>query len=297
MRLVRRILYFAGKALGGMRAAPFVHAVAALTIGVALLLSGVVTGLSLQARALLHAWGLRAELTAYLAPGVEPAAAERLARQAGAIAGGSARYVSADAALAELAQALGEEAAALASLPENPLPASVQVGPAASASAAEVEVLARALAKLPGVVEVDYGRDWIERITGLSRAAAAVGLTIVPLVLLGAAVLAASVVRLAIHARSQEIEIQRLVGATDAFVRAPFVLEGALAGLAGGLFGAGGLFLVARRLGPAIEGALPLPPELAPGALAGPLPLLAVVGAGALLGFVASAISVGRHLR
>lgn len=292
-----RLLYFVKQALSGMRAAPFVHGVAALTIAVALLLSGVVGALALQARALLEQWGLRAEITVYLTPQVAPAEAEYLARQAAELTSGTARYVTAHEALQELAAALGEEGEALRELPENPLPASVRVVPAVGTTAAEVEVLARALGKLPGVLDVDYGRAWIDRITGLSRAAGVIGLTLLPLILLGAAVLAASVVRLAIHARSAEIEIQRLVGATNAFVRLPFLVEGAFAGLLGGLLGAGGLFAVAWYVGPALEAALPLPAELQPAALAGPVPLLIVVGAGTALGLLASAISVGRHLR
>ncbi|WP_373045008.1 cell division protein FtsX [Vulgatibacter sp.] len=294
---MNRLLYFVKKALGGMRAAPFVHAVAALTIAVALLLAGVVGALALQARSLLDEWGLRAEITVYLAPRVQPADAEYLAKQAAEITSGTARYVTAQEAMARLAEALGEEGEALRELPENPLPPSVEVVPAVGTTAEQVEVLARALRKLDGVIEVDYGRAWIERITGLSRAAGVIGLTLLPLILLGAAVLAASVVRLAIHARASEIDIQRLVGATNAFVRAPFLVEGALAGLAGGLLGAAGLFAVASYVGPTLQAAVPLPPELQPVALAGPLPLLVVVGAGVLLGFVASAISVGRHLR
>lgn len=292
-----RLAYFFRKAWGGMRAAPFVHTVAALTIAVALILAGVVGALALQARALLDAWGLRAEITVFLAHEVPAADAERLARQAAEITGGTARHVSANQALAELVYALGEEGAGLAALPSNPLPASVQVIPPAGATAAEVEVLARALEKLPGVVEVDYGRAWVERITGLGRAAAAIGLVLVPLVLLGAAVLAGSVVRLAIHARSEEIEIQELVGATPGFVRAPFLVEGLLSGCAGGLLGATGLAAIAWQVGPTLAAALPLPAELQATVLAGPVQLLAVVGAGGALGLVSSAISVGRHLR
>lgn len=291
-----RLLYFLRKAIGGMRAAPFVHAVAALTIGVALLLSGVVGALALQGRALLETWGLRAELTLYLAPQSTPEQGAEVARQAGLMASGSATYVAPEQALAKLAASLGEDGKALADLPENPLPPSVEVVPGAELSADAVESLATRMKALPNVVEVDYGRAWIDRVTSLSRAAGVVGITLVPLILLGAAVLAASVVRLAIHARKAEIEILRLVGGTNAFVRAPFLFEGLLAGLVGGLLGAGGLFAIAWRVGPALAAAMPLPPELQPMALAGPLPLLGVVLAGSVLGFVSSAISVGRHL-
>ena len=200
-----RLFYFVRKALGGMRAAPFVHGVAALTIAVALVLSGVVGALAMQARALLSEWGLRAEITVYLRPDVRPAEAEYLARQAAEITSGSASYVTPDQALERLARALGPDGEGLQLLPRNPLPASVEGIPAVGTTADEVKLLALALEKLPGVLEVDYGGAWIDRITGLSRAAGVVGITLLPLILLGAAVLAGSVVRLAIHARAPEI--------------------------------------------------------------------------------------------
>lgn len=294
---MRRLPYFVKKALGGMRAAPFGHAVAALTIAVALVLAGVVGALALQARALLDQWGLRAEITVYLTPQVQAAEAEYLARQAAEITSGTARYVTPQEAMARLADALGEDGAGLRELPADTLPASVEVVPAVGTTADEVELLARALEKLPGVLDVDAGSAWMERITGLSEAAAVIGLTLLPILLLGAAVLAGSVVRLAIHARAAEIDIQRLVGATNWFVRAPFLFEGFFAGLAGGLLGAGGLLAIAHYVGPALQASLPLPPELQPAALAGPPQLLLVLAAGSLLGLVSSAISVGRHLR
>ncbi len=294
---MNRLLYFVKQALGGMRAAPFGHAVAALTIAVALVLSGVVGALALQAHALLGQWGLRAEITVYLSPQVQAAEAEYLAKQAAEISSGTARYVTSQQAMTRLAAALGEDGATLADLPADTLPASVEVVPAVGTTAEQVEVLALALAKLPGVLDVDYGSAWIERITGLSTAAGVVGLTLLPIILLGAAVLAGSVVRLAIHARAAEIDIQRLVGATNAFVRMPFLFEGFFAGLVGGVLGAAGLLALARYVGPALHAALPLPPELQATALAGPIPLLLVVAAGTLLGLVSSAISVGRHLR
>jgi len=290
-------LYFLGKALRSIRNAPFLHGVAALTIAVALVLAGTTAATALQARALLSSWGLRAELTLYLQPDVSEQSAARLSREAAAAAGGQARYVSADEALARLADALGKEGAQLLELAENPLPSSIEVVPRASATADELQALARRLAGLEGVAEVDHGAAWVDRIAGLSRAASALGFTLLPLLLLGATVLAASVIRLAIHARRDEIEILRLVGATDAFVRIPFLVEGTIAGLLGGATAAGALFLLARWLGPILESSLPLPGELSPLALAQPLNLLGVAAAGALLGLLSSAFSVGRHLR
>lgn len=285
------------KAAGGMRNAPFAHLVSALTIGVALVLSGAVGMVALQARSLLDSWGVRAELTMYLAPDVGKEQGELLAKLASGIAEGSARYVSPADALQALAVGLGEEGRVLAELRENPLPASVEVTPGGSHSIEDIEVLALKLEKFSGVVEVDRGSEWMDRVVGLRRAADVIGLTVLPVLLLGAGVLAGSVVRLSIHARAREIEVMRIVGATNAFVRAPFVCEGALSGLAGGMLGALGLWVLAHRLAPALAGALPLAPEMSPQALASPLHLSIVVLAGTSLGVIASLLSVGRHLK
>lgn len=292
-----RLWLFLRKAVAGMRNAPFAHFVSALTIGVALVLSGAVGMLALQARALLDTWGVRAELTMYLSPGVDAEQGEVIARLAAGIASGTARYVSPAEALNALAAGLGPEGRGLAELRENPLPPSIEVVPGGSHSIDELRSLGERLQKFAGVVEVDTGSEWMDRVVGLRSAADAIGLTVLPLLLLGAGVLAGSVVRLSIHARAREIEVMRMVGATNAFVRAPFFCEGGLAGLAGGLFGALGLWALAHRLAPALADALPLPPDMHPQALASPLNLLIVVLAGTCLGIVASVFSVGRHLR
>lgn len=291
-----RLLYFFGKAFAGMRAAPFVHLVAALTIGLALTVGSVTLAFAWQANALLAQWGLRAELTLYLSPSLGEEAGRALATQAAELAQGEARYVTPAEALARLAGVLGEQADVLAGLPDNPLPASVEVVPSARAASA-VELLAARLAALPGVDDVDYGKAWIDRVTAVSRAARTLALVLLPLVILGAAVLAGSVVRLGVYARREEIEIMQLVGATDAFVRAPFLVEGFVSGLVGGLVAAGALAWLAAKAGPELAATLPLPAELSFAALVRPLHLAIVVGAGATLGLLASAFSVGRHLR
>lgn len=288
---------FVRKAAGGMRNAPFAHLVSALTIGVALVLSGAVGMVALQARSLLDSWGVRAELTMYLAPEVGPEQGELLSRLAAGIAAGTARYVSPAQALQALATGLGEEGEVLAELKDNPLPPSIEVVPGGSHSIEDIRLLATKLEKFSGVVEVDSGSEWMDRVVGLRRAADVIGLTVLPVLLLGAGVLAGSVVRLSIHARAREIEVMRIVGATNSFVRAPFVCEGLLSGLAGGLCGAGGLWILAHRLAPALAGTLPLAVEMSPQALASPLHLSIVVVAGTCLGGIASLLSVGRHLK
>jgi cell division transport system permease protein len=283
------------RALGGLRAAPFVHAVAALTVALALVLAGLAAGAGLAARALLDAWGVGSEFTVYLADGLPDAEGAGLRARVEELAGAPARLVPPAAALARLKTALGADAALLDDLPANPLPASIEVRPAAADPGAR-EALAVALRRLPGVADVDRGQLLDARLAAVGDALRTGGAALLAVILLGAAALAGSAVRLGVWARREEIAILRLVGATPAFVRAPFLVEGLLAGLAGGVVAAAALLALAHRAAPIARG-LPLPDDLAPLALASPGHLVLVVVAGAALGLLASAVSVGRHLR
>lgn len=293
--LLSRASYAFRKALGAIAHAPFTHLVSVFSIAVALILAAVIGSAVVQARALLDGWSRRVELTVYLTQGTSDADGARLRDRIAGLAKGEARYVPAEEALNRLVAALGEPGKGLVELATNPLPSSIEVIPGSDAPA--LSVLAAQLAPLEGVDEVDLGGEWSERFGRMSRAVEAAGLVLLPILLIGAAVLAGSVVRLGVHERRQEIEILRLVGATDAFVRAPFLVEGALAGLAGGLLAVLGLLLIAGQVGPELLAALPLASQLELASLASPLQLLSVAGAGTLLGLVATALSVERQLR
>ena len=118
------------------------------------------------------------------------------------------------------------------------------------------------------------------------------------LVLIAAIVVVAATLQLGMYARRDEIEIQKLVGATDLFVRVPYVLEGLLQGLLGAALAAGGLYLCHALLGPLVAQSLAglgeLPPQLS---LTAPRLLGEVAAAGATLGVLGSTIAVGRFLR
>lgn len=140
----------------------------------------------------------------------------------------AAKELSKDAALADFFGVLGGD---------NPLPWSARV----KASAADVTVLnslAEKAKALDGVSDVDWGQDSTEAIlkwmkllrSGLLALGLALGLS--------AALVTASVIRLTVHARREEISIMRMVGASAAFIRIPFLLEGLLQGLLGGALGA-----------------------------------------------------------
>lgn len=291
-----RLAHVIGRAIGGLRAAPFVHSMAALTLAVALVLGGLAIGGGLAARALLDAWGAAgSELTIYLVDGLSDAHAEALRSRVEARVGAPAALVSPAVALERLRGALKDDAHLLDDLPVNPLLASIEVRPAVSDPAALLD-LAAELRVLPEVDQVDAGPALDPRVIAIGTGVQTLGAALLVVILLGAAALAGSAVRLGVWVRREEIEILRLVGATPRFVRAPFLVEGLLAGLAGGVVAAVVLWILAARATP-YAASLPLPAHLAPEALASGAHLALVIAAGALFGLVSSAVSVGRHLR
>jgi cell division transport system permease protein len=149
---------------------------------------------------------------------------------------------------------------------------------------------------LPFVTGVDYGVEALERLSLIARALSLAGLIFFGLVFLTTIVIVAATLQLAIFSRREEIEIQKLVGATDRFVRVPFLIEGALQGLVAGACSVGVVFLLVR-VAESEEGALFAFLRLS-GRFVVDWPRLAAeqVGAGVALGLAGSFLAVRRFL-
>jgi len=182
-------------------------------------------------------WSNSAELSVYLKDEVTPA--ERRAVEAVLVPGdvvASLEYLSKADALARFKQTFGELAATMDAAGENPLPASIEVrlrpGPGASAA---VDRLGSQLRQMAGVADVRYDRQWLNRVLSAIAIVRGVGLVLGAVLTIAAALTVANVVRLALYARRDELEIMQLVGAPQAFIRGPFVMEGVLQGGVGAL--------------------------------------------------------------
>ncbi len=237
---MNRVLILIGIAFAnaarGIRQASTTSLLAVLTIAVVLVLIGSASLLVANMAGLLDEFGSELVLTAYLEPdlaeGAQQALADRIAEEEGVAA---VALVGREEALLRFERIAGS-AELLAGLAENPLPASVEITLAPQArTKAAIDALEATLAGLPGVDELAYGQDWIE---GYGRAISLVrGLALGLGAVLGLAALliVANTIRLAVYARRDELEILALVGASRTFVRVPFLLEGTIQGLLGGL--------------------------------------------------------------
>lgn len=202
------------------------------TIGLALFVLGVFLLATTNLQRFGDEWSRSAEMSVYLnddATGAQRTAIEGLLVPGPIIAG--AEYVSKADALERFKQTFVDLASTVGSLDSNPLPASYEIRlQPQTGSSAGVDQLAERLRAVAGVADVRYDRQWLERLASTIGIVRIVGLALAGILSLAAALTVATVVRLALHARRDEIDIMQLVGAPQAYIRGPFVVEGILQG-------------------------------------------------------------------
>jgi cell division transport system permease protein len=201
----------------------------------------------------------------------------------------SARYVPKADGLQQMRERLGSDFDT-SLMTSNPLPNAFRV---AVRDPDAVPAVAATIGKLPGVAKVDYAADTVTKLLKAADVIGRVGLAMIALLVLTAAIIIANTIRLTVFARRREIAIMQLVGATGMYIRMPFIAEGVIAGLLGALLAIVVLAIAQIQIVPKIAATLQFVPfhvnELQ---LAGELLLV-----GAVVGFVSSWFSVGRYLR
>lgn len=218
---------------------------AVAAIGLAMVVLGGLLLVTSNVERLIQEWSTAAEFSVYLrddATSEQRGRIEQLIDNSGVATG--REHISKAQALSRFRSDFDELAPLASSLEENPFPASieVEVNPDAS-TAPRVEALVADVARASGVADVRYDRQWISRLSAGLGALRSVGAVLVVVMLAAAALTVATVVRLALHARRDEIEIMLLVGSPYAFIRGPFVAEGLLQGGAGALLAVAALWL------------------------------------------------------
>lgn len=288
-----RPVHVTRRALLAMVRGPYVTLTGTATILVAVLVTGLFAAAMGGLERLVTSWAGQVRLSVYLAPGADLEAARAAA--AALAPGRVVEAVPAAEGLRRLAAGLGEQAGILEGVGPEAIPDAVEVA-APGLALEEARALAARLRQVPGAAEVDYGTVWLERLEALLARARLVGLALLGLLALGTAVLVSNTLRLAVFARREEIQIMKLVGATDAYVGAPFLVEGLLQGLLGGGLAAGVLLALHAALAPRLAAATGLAALTRSDVLPWPLLLGLALGGGAI-GLVASALALARHLR
>ena len=146
------------------------------------------------------------------------------------------KFISKDKALEELRGVLKNADYVLEGINENPLPASIEIKlRQESVSIANVKKLATDIKKIKGVDEVEYGEQFLNSIHSIKAGAQTLGLLLISIMSTGVVFVCYSTVKIMFYRRKEEIETFKLLGATRAFIRAPFVIEGGILGTCGGL--------------------------------------------------------------
>ena len=268
----------------------------ALVIGVALALPAGGYALLASLQPVAQRFALEPQLSVFLGAGAKRAEAHALGARLKADARvREARFVAREQALDELRATEGL-ADALAALGENPLPDAFVVR-AKDAHAEALDALARDLRAFPGVVHVQVDSAWAQRLGALAAAARIATALLAALLAVGLVAVTYNTIRLQVLTQRAEIEVSRLIGATDAFIRRPFYYLGLAQGLAGGACALGIVWASLAALNVGV------------GALAGtygsafrlgflaPGDALAVALFSGLLGWLGAYLSVSRYLR
>ena len=280
--------YSLREALAAFRRSPLLTMLSVVAIGFSLFVIGLFG---------LTAWNIgqairtveeKVEIVAYLDDAATPAQVELALQEVRALPEVmSLRHVTKPEALADAMAEMEEFREVFADLDSNPLPASLEIRlKPGSRNPEAVGRVTKRMEAYPFVEDVRYGREWLDKIFLLRRIAGGAAMVIGGAFALVAAIIIATAVRIAVFARREEISIMRLVGATDGFVQRPFLLEGLITGLLGGVLAAGLTYGAYRILSATLFQIQWLPAEW----------IVMVVAVGTVFGFLSSVVSVRRHL-
>ncbi len=288
--------FLVGEALRDLRRVGRVGVSAVLLIALSLTALGGFWLFSLNLGRAIDQWRDRVRVIAYLKE--EPSAfrLEELLRQIEAVGGVQrVRYVSKAEALKALKRSLGGQADVADQLPRNPLPASVEVTPDANTATPEgTRELVRRLSALPEVDDVQGGTQWVDGLAQFRRLFQMVGLGVGAVLAVAAILTVTTATTLVLHLRRDEMEIMRLVGATETVIRLPRLLQGMAQGLIAAILALAALEVAYALAAPRLEPLLPVTLGLQrPAFLSFPQMLLLMAG-GALLGAVGGLLARGR---
>ncbi len=284
-------------ALGRLSRQPFASLMIVLVIAVTLALPAAINVVVKNAQSVSSSWNNALDFSVYLKLDVSVSEAEglaRLIRQRADVE--SVDLVTADAALVEfkLASGFGD---ALDQLGANPLPHALVVRPGPGNTGASLTLLQEEIGNLPETDLVQVDTEWVQRfhaILDIVRKAIAIGSALLGIAIV---VIIGNTIRLDIENRREEIEVTKLIGASNAFVRRPFLWTGFWYGLLGGTSALAlvqyGLYLLKEpvtRLAGLYQGNITV-------VTLGISESLTIIGAAVFLGLFASWVTAARHMR
>ncbi len=223
----------------------FLNVITVVTIGLSILIISSFSLFFINTNALLNSWKQGIRVLVYLKS--EASEANRLdlryqLQQLKEIQ--ELEFISKDVALKRLKTQMQNQSALLENLKKNPLPDAFEIRVVdASRELSQVAALADKIKRFPQVAEVEYGQHFIARFSHIINIFKFVGYALGGLFFVATLFIIANTIRLVLYSRREEIEIMRLVGATDRFITAPFYIEGLILSALGAMLGLISLFV------------------------------------------------------
>jgi cell division transport system permease protein len=296
---MERLRYILQDALVNIRRSGWSGVVSIGTIAFSFVIVGIFLIITRNLGALVNEWKEQFQVTIFLEDGITGEQFALLKKRIQSERAVKAMtYTSKEEALQNFKRELKGQESLLEGLGENPIPASLQLRIYEAYQTPEVlRQFTGSLSRLEGVEDVQYGQEWVDRLTTGVRMLRLLGLSVGLALGMASLLIVSNTIRLAVYARAEEIEVMRLVGATRLHIRVPFLLEGMIQGGLGAavalllLFGGYRAMLWQLQLTPGqIFG-------MGVGSFLDPHWVSAMLAAGAGLGAFGSFISVGRFLR
>jgi len=235
---LRLFIYFFKTAFTNIKNNRLVHMISIGTITISMLLLGSFLFLSVNINSWLTDWGEALSMSVYIDDGLDENVRVKIESAIKSLEGAEVkRFISKEQALSNLKSSLGDQVGLLEGLKDNPLPGSYEiVFHETEGHRVDPKKIKSDLEKIDGVDEVQYSDQWIERYKGIINAFRIFGLVIGGSLCMAVLFITTNTIKLTIYSRRDEIEIYKLVGATDWFVKLPYLIEGAIEGLFGGIF-------------------------------------------------------------
>lgn len=232
------MVHYIKKAVIDIRSNRFLNVITIMTIALSILVISVFMLFFENTSRLLEAWNQGGRAMVYLSDSFTidrmPELKEKILSRGQII---EINFISRDDALEKLRQDMTSRSAFLKTLKDNPLPHAFEIRMQASNDFDKVRKIADEIKGLDMVEDVEYGQGWLGRFLNIFNLFRVTGYTMSSLFFMIALFITANTVRLAFYSRQTEVEIMRLVGATEGFIKAPFYAEGLLQGILGGIVG------------------------------------------------------------
>ncbi|GAB6904383.1 Cell division protein FtsX [Desulfosarcina cetonica] len=229
----------------------FLNAITIITMALSVLIVSAFGLFFLNVQDLFDAWKKGIRIMVYLAPATTETQRLEIGHRLQAFDGiQDIHFVSKADALRLMRKRMPRQSSLLDNLKENPLPDAFEVTLVSDSHSPEkIELLAQRIEGLPSVAEVEYGQQWIERFANFFNLFKLAGYGMGTLFFMATVFITANTIRLVLYSRREEIQIMRLVGATDTFIKVPYYLEGLIQGLMGSLIGIALLYAAFSAVG------------------------------------------------